>query len=95
MNAGRHHERFMLQDVLYVPDMGGNLLSVSHFARRGAKMRFKGEGCKLLNQRKETTCVGHLRGNLYIMDMTVLTNKHAKITIVNCFLSEGEEVPPT
>jgi len=48
INAG-DYERAVLQDVLYVPDMGGNLLSVSHFARRGAEMRFKGEGYKLLD----------------------------------------------
>ena len=43
----------MLQDILYVLDMGGNLLSVSHFACYRAKMHFKGKGCKLLNQCKE------------------------------------------
>ena len=83
MNAGGHYKRIMLQDILYIPDMGGNLLSISHFARCGAKMRFKGEGCKLLNQCKEVTCVGHLHRNLYIMDMTVITNEHA-VAINKC-----------
>ena len=75
--------------------MGGNLLSISHFACYGAEMCFKGKGCKLLNQHKEVTCVGHLRRNLYIMDMTVITNEHAKIAIVDHFPMEGEDALPT
>ena len=38
MNTSRHYKRAMLHDVLYVPDMGGNLLSVSHFVRCGAEV---------------------------------------------------------
>jgi hypothetical protein len=33
MNAGDHFQNAVLQDVLYVPDLSGNLLSVSHFTR--------------------------------------------------------------
>ena len=95
MNAGGHYERNLLQDILYIPDMGGNLLSVSHFARCGAEVRFKDIGCKLLNWQKETTCVGSLHGNLYIMDMATICNEHAKIATVTCFPSEGEDPPPT
>jgi len=59
MNAGGHYKRIMLQDILYIPDMGGNLLSVSHFACRGAKMHFKGEGCKLLKDAPPTALAAH------------------------------------
>lgn len=95
INAGGHHERIMLQDILYIPDIGGNLLSVSYFVHRGAEIHFKGEGCKLLNQHGEVTCISHLHRNLYIMDMTVITNEHTKITFVNKFPSKGEDPPST
>ena len=43
MNASRHYEHAMLHDVLYVPDMGENLLLVSHFVHHGAEVQFKGD----------------------------------------------------
>ena len=94
MNAGRCYEHAMLHDVLYVPDMGGNLLSVSHFARRGAEVRFKGNYCHIMDEAENTSCISHLRGNLYIMDMKVIANEHAKIAFVDSFPSEGDDPPP-
>jgi hypothetical protein len=41
-----------------------------------------------------TTLVGSLYGNLYIIDMKVITNEHAKIAIINHFPSKGEDPPP-
>jgi hypothetical protein len=55
----------VLQDVLHMPELLSNLLSVSHFTRCGAEMRFVGEGCTILDQQKEVACKGDLRGNLY------------------------------
>ena len=93
MNTGDGHRNAVLQDVLYVPDLSGNLLSVSHFARRGAEMHFVGEGCQILDQRKEITCIGHLQGNLYTMDIKVLTAESAKLASVPTFPLEGNDPP--
>jgi transposase InsO family protein len=93
MNSGNGYQNAVLQDALYVPDLNGNLLSISHFARRGSEIRFVGEGCQLLDQRKNTACVGHLRGNLYIMDINVAANESAKLATVPSFPSEGDEAP--
>jgi len=93
MNADDVRKRVVLQDVLYVPEMGGNLLSVSHMARRGAEMRFKGEACKILDRHEDLMCLGQLHGNLYIMDMEVELEEHAKIAIVPFFPAEGDDVP--
>jgi len=73
--------------------MGGNLLSVSHLARRGAEMRFKGEGCSILDRHADVMCLGQLRNNLYLMDMDVETEEHAKIAVIPYFPSEGDEIP--
>jgi len=93
MNTGNGYQNAVLQDALYVPDLNGNLLSVSHFACRRSEIQFTGEGCQLLNQHKNTACIGHLRGNLYIMDIKVTTIESAKLATVPTFPSEGEEAP--
>jgi hypothetical protein len=60
MHTGSHWNPAVLQDVLHVPDLHGNLLSVSHFDRRGHKIRFADNGCQLLDKSKNLICVGHL-----------------------------------
>ena len=95
MNANGNRKRVILQDVLHAPDMGGNLLSVSHLARRGAEMRFKGEGCSILNRHEEVMCLGQLQNNLYLMDMDVEVEEHAKIATIQYFPSEGDDTPDT
>src|SRR6266851_1184043 len=59
----------VLQDILYVPDLSTNLLSVSHLARRGAKVRFVGKACHIYDKAKTLILEGKLHNNLYIMRM--------------------------
>ena len=73
MNTSDGHRNAILQDILYVRDLSRNLLSISHFACQGTEMHFVGEGCQILDQHKEITCIGYLQGNLYTMDIKVLT----------------------
>ena len=37
----------MLQDILYIPDLNGNLLSIAHLAEQGADIHFINKGCQL------------------------------------------------
>ncbi len=39
----------MLSDVLYVPELHGNFLSVPQITKRGAEVRFKGNKCRIFN----------------------------------------------
>ena len=93
MNTSNGHRNAVLQDVLYVPDLSGNLLSVSHFAHQGTEMHFVGKGCQILDQHKEITYISHLQGNLYTMDIKVLTAESAKLTSVPTFPLEGDDPP--
>jgi transposase InsO family protein len=68
--AGTWHHT-VLQDVLYVPELHGNLLSVSQLARCGVDVRFAKGGCQIYDQRSTLTCEGSLHGNLYIMPVRV------------------------
>ena len=58
------------------------------------EVRFKGDKFCVLDKAKNTSCIGHLRGNLYIIDTKVVTNEHAKVAFVNNFPSEGDDPPP-
>jgi len=52
MHAEGKSSPAVLQDVLHVPELHSNLLSVSHFTKRGSEMWFVGEGCSILDQHK-------------------------------------------
>ncbi|KAF8487211.1 hypothetical protein DFH94DRAFT_704007, partial [Russula ochroleuca] len=69
MRANGRWSNAVLQDVLFVPELNSNLLSVAHLTQRGADVRFTGEGCQLYTQAGKLTCSGQLQGKLYIMDM--------------------------
>jgi hypothetical protein len=70
----------VLQDVLYVPDLHGNLLSVSHLVRRGAEVCFLGEDCYVYDRRKSLILEGGLHNNLYIMKLQVSGPVTANVT---------------
>jgi hypothetical protein len=82
----------ILQDILHVPDLHGNLLSISHFNRRGHKICFADNGCQLLDKSKNLVCVGHLRGNLYMVDIKVAGTESARVTHIDEFPSEGTDL---
>jgi len=54
-----------------VPDLHGNLLSISHLTQCGAKVLFFGEACQVFDRCKSLILEGGLRNNLYIMNMQV------------------------
>ena len=84
----------VLQDVLHVPELHGNLLSVSHFAKHGSEMHFVSEGCSILDQCKIVACEGNLHGNLYVMQITTLPiSESAHIAVLDSFPAEGEDPP--
>src|SRR6266702_4795510 len=96
MKAKGQWNRAVLQDVLYVPELHGNLLSVSQLARRAANVRFAKGGCQIHDQRGVLTCEGSLRGNLYIMPIHVISAESARMAVaqVDAFPTDGEELAP-
>jgi hypothetical protein len=91
MHNGTRWAPAILQDVLYVPHLHGNILSVSRFARRGCEIRFFGENCSILDQGKVTTCVGNLRSNLYTMNIEVIGAEVTRAARLDPFALEGED----
>jgi GAG-pre-integrase domain len=82
----------VLQDVLYVPALHRNLLSVSQLACHGTEMHFEGKGCQILDQQKDLTCKGKLHSSLYVMGIEAMHPVTAKIAIVDEFPDEGAEL---
>jgi transposase InsO family protein len=93
MRAGGSWSNAVLQDVLFVPELHGNLLSVAHLTQRGADLRFTDGGCQLYNQEGERTCDGKLSGNLYVMDMRTVIAESAYVARIAAFPAEGDELP--
>jgi reverse transcriptase-like protein/Pol polyprotein/gag-pre-integrase-like protein/integrase-like protein len=83
----------ILQDVLFVPDLHGNLLSVTHVTRHGANIQFIGQACHILDQQGNLTCEGHLQGNLYLMDIHTTVSESAQIACVKKFPANKDKPP--
>jgi hypothetical protein len=69
MNAKGKWVTSALQDVLYMPNLSTNLLSVSHLACCSAEVRFVGEACHVYDKGKSLVLEGKLHNDLYIMHM--------------------------
>ena len=94
MHAEGKSSPAVLQDVLHMPELHGNLLSVSHFAKCSSEMQFIREGCSILNQHKRVACEGDLRRSLYVMRITTIsTSESAHIVVLDSFPTEGEDPP--
>jgi len=83
----------ILQDVLYVPDLHGNLLSISHLAHHRAEVCFLSEDCHIYDKRKSLILEGRLHNDLYVMRMQVNGPMMAKLAIVDSDLRDVMEPP--
>jgi len=89
MCANGEWKHQMLQNVLYVPGLHGNLLSIDC----AAEVTFKLLLCHVYNHNGELICKEQKRGTAYIIDIEVPRPETAHITNVKVFPSEGDEMP--
>src|SRR5713226_5475972 len=82
---------FILQDVLYVPDLHGNLLSVGQLAKNGAQVNFLDNICTLRNRQGAILCKVKSHRNLFIMPAATVP-KSARVALLHTFPSEGDEL---
>jgi len=68
-----------LVDVLYVPDLGKNLLSVSAVTKRGNTVSFEKGKCSIFNSSWIEIGSGKLQGKLFNLDAKVQHTHEAKI----------------
>ena len=68
----------IIPDVYYIPELHGNLLSVSRFTRQGGTVAFSGNACQLT--KGQITVTGQENDGLYILDVKVLHPETAKVS---------------
>lgn len=57
-----------LENVLYVPKLGGNLLSVGRIEERGLKVEFANGEAKVTEKNDETVFIAKRKGRLYVVE---------------------------
>jgi hypothetical protein len=93
MHAGGKWIMSILQDVLYVPELSTNLLSVSHLACHSAEVHFVGETCRVYDKAKMLILEGQLCNDLYIMWMHVDGPVTARVATTVLHPENGTEPP--
>lgn len=56
-------------DVLFVPDIGGNLISVKRLTEKGFKINFMNNKCEIRTEQNKQIAVGNIKDNLYKMSV--------------------------
>ena len=70
VRSGNKVRMFKLSNVLYVPELKYNLLSVSMASRAGKKVQFDNNGCEIIDASSSMVVgTGTRVGNLYYIDM--------------------------
>ncbi|KAF5363875.1 hypothetical protein D9756_000060 [Leucocoprinus leucothites] len=70
---------YLIPNVYYIPELSGNLLSVSALGRCGYTLKFTKSGCQLIKS-GEVIATAREEGNLYVLNAAPLTSEHTYIT---------------
>ena len=70
-------KRIRIHDVLYMPKLDTDLLSVSKLVARGLNVHFNTMGCKVRTQRREVVAMATMEANLYQLDLKVVGREDA------------------
>jgi hypothetical protein len=95
MKGGRRWHCIVPEDVLYVPKLHRNLLSVPQLLHCGTDVHFTKKQCKIFDKQGMLTCEGSLRGTLFPMPIHVIVPESAHVTMVklDTFPVEGDQIP--
>ena len=84
----------VLQNVLYAPELHGNLLSIRQLVDRGNSIQFTKDGCQLLDKKGAVFCEVKHQGSLYPLPIRVVMPDSAWVAIsyLDHFPLEGEVI---
>ena len=71
-----HVQEIALQEVLYLPELEKNLLSVNAMVKRGATVTFKEDRCEI-SKNSKIVAEGEIQGKLYVLNVV---KEHANVT---------------
>ncbi len=70
-----HTQNISLKEVLYLPELEKNLLSVHAMVKRGATVTFKEDKCEI-SRNSKILAVGEIQGKLYTLKSV---NEHVNV----------------
>ena len=79
-----------LHDVLYVPKLAYNLLSVAKATKMGKRVNFHSNHCQIVDQEDEIVAVGVKRGDLYYLSCRRI-NDQVHVNDAYCLNAESKE----
>lgn len=68
-NEKGQEKKVLFTNVLYVPDLATNLLSVSQIIRSGGQVRFDKTGCVIMNNGNQIVATASIINNMYRLNM--------------------------
>ena len=77
INAGNSWKNAVFTNVLYVPDLGVNLLSVQAMTKAGLHLHFTEHGCVIRNKKRQVIGYAKAEQNLYHLTVTPVKPIHA------------------
>lgn len=69
-NEKGESNKILFQNVLFVPELVTNLLSVSQIVNNGGEVKFNHKGCIILNKDKKIVATATLINNMYRLNLT-------------------------
>jgi hypothetical protein len=84
--SGSNYRQYTLYDVLYIPDLNGNLFSVKAATQRGFVVQFGHSRCWIKNRRQMVCARGTLVNKLYYLDIESDDHSAALSAISSCTL---------
>lgn len=60
-----------VRDILYIPELSTNLLSVSQLVKNGCQVNFHETGCNIYNKEKQLVATARLTNNMYKLNIVV------------------------
>ncbi|XP_057664430.1 uncharacterized protein LOC130898869 [Diorhabda carinulata] len=64
------NDKIQVKNILFVPGLAANLLSVSTIVKKGHNVIFYDKGCDIQNAKGEVICNAVLKNNLYVMNIS-------------------------
>lgn len=69
-NSNGKSQTIQVTNVLYVPELASNLLSVSQLIKKECSVQFTNEGCKIFNKSQEEVVACELVNNMYRLNLS-------------------------
>lgn len=76
-NAQGSESKIQVREVLFVPDLSTNLISVSKMIKNGCKIEFNETGCEMFNQHGQKVAKAHLINDMYRLNVISEEKAHA------------------